>query len=169
MPRKQSPIRKVRVATILSVGALATLDVNVGAISLTATDPLQIISAHLTWKMTDVPVPADDGQEFGLSHGDYTAAEVEECLEALSSIDLGNKIAQEQANRLVRSIGTMENTSAGTDGGMNFASGRQVKTKLNWRLSSGHEINLWIRNGSDTVWTTGANISVQGVLWVRDL
>ncbi len=168
--RRKRPfnLRRVRVANGFAVGALAALDVASAAITASTTDPLRIVSAQLTYKLTDQGAQIDDGQEFGLSHSDYTSAEIEECLEQSGSIDLGSKIAQEQANRLVRSIGTMiGNPVAG--GQLHFNDGRPMKTKLNWRLSSGDTLNLWIRNASDTVWTTGANLVVQGDLWVRDV
>ncbi len=166
--RRAFNLRRVRVATGFAIGALAAVDVISGAITASTTDPLRVMSVDLTYNWSDVGAAIDDGMEFGLSHSDYTSAEIEECLEQSGSIDLGSKIAQEQANRLVRSVGVMSgNITAG--GGLTFNEGRRKKVKLNWRLSSGDTLNLWARNGSGAVWTTGSAIVVQGDLWVKDV
>ncbi len=165
--RRSFNLREVRVATSLSIGALAAGDVIVGAITAAATDPIRIVSSKLTWAVTDIAAATDDGQEVGYCHSDYSSAEVEECLEQSGSIDLGSKIAQEQANRLVRTVGRMPGIAA-LNASLTLEEGSPIKTKLNWRLSSGDTLNLWIRNSSNAVWTTGSGITVQGSLWVKD-
>ncbi len=166
--RRSFNLRRVRVATTVGLGALLASDVITGVITNTSTDPYRIVTADLTFSLVNVGNAADDGQEFGLSHSDYTAAEVEECLEAGGSIDLGNKIAQEQANRLVRTIGVMTGDPV-AGAGMDFNDGKPKKTKLNWRMSTGKQLALWIRNGSSVNYTTGAGLRVQGNLWIKDV
>ncbi len=160
-------LRRVRIASSPAIGALATEDLTVVAISSAVTDPLRVISFNATYMWVDSNAEIDGGLEFGLAHSDYDAAEIEECLEVAASMDLGDKIAQEQANRLVRRIGVIRGArvSAGEDV---FNDGRPVKTKLNWMLSSGDTLNVWIRNGSGVVWTTGSSLAVLGDLWVKD-
>ncbi len=165
--RRSFNLRRVRVASGVAIGALAALDVTNGPITSAGTDPYRIISVDLSYNIVDLGNQIDDGQEFGLAHSDYTAAEIEECLESAGSIDLGNKVAQEQANRLVRIVGMMPGLGA-TAGGLTFNEGRPQKTKLNWKMSTGDTLNIWIRNGSGVVWTTGAAIVVQGNMWVKD-
>lgn len=162
-------LRRVRVSATVATGALAAADVIVAAVTAAVTDPLRIMSVNLTYNWAAIAALADDGLEFGLSHSDYSAAEVEECLEQSGSIDLGSKIAQEQANRLVRSIGLISGSVTTINGGLMFNDGRQLKTKLNWRMSSGDTLNLWIRNGSGVIWTTGGAVVCQGDMWVKDV
>ncbi len=165
--RRSFNLRRVRVASGFAVGALAALDLIAGAIIPVATDPYRLMSTDLTYKITDLGSASDDGQEFGLAHSDYSDAEIEECLESQASIDLGDKVAQEQANRLVRSIGTF--TGDGLSGGdKNVNDGLPIKTKLNWHMSTGDALRLWIRNGSGVIWTTGSAIVAQGKIWVKD-
>ncbi len=167
--RKRSfNLRRVRVAQGVAPGALASQDVLVGAITAATTDPIRIISADLTWNWSDIGAAIDDGASVGYSHSDYSAAEVEECLEQSGSIDLGSKIAQEQANRLVRTVGVFSGGIASASG-LNLNDGKPIKTKLNWRLSSGDTLNIWIWNGSGVVWTTGSAVVVQGSLWIKDV
>ncbi len=167
--RRSFNLRKVRVASSLAVGALATLDVISADLTAAVTDPLRVVSVDCSYNIADLAAFIDDGQEFGLAHSDYTDAEIEECIEAFNSIDLGNKIAQEQANRLVRTVGFFQAGGVSTDSSLSFNNGRPMKTKLNWRLSIGDSIRIWIRNGSDTVYTTGSNLLVVGNAWVKDV
>ncbi len=165
--RRPFNLRRVRVAALLAIGALATRDVATGNITNAAVDPYRLMSVDLQYKIGDVKAVADDNFEIGLAHSDYTAAEVEECLEAQAAIDLGDKIAQEQSNRLVRYIGTLTGQTV-VNAGYQFNDGKPVHTKLNWKMSTGDILNVWIRNGSDTVWTDGANIGVMGNMWIKD-
>ncbi len=166
--RRRFNLRKVRVAASPPVGALATEDVITTAIVNAIADKLRLISFDATYTWVDIAAATDGGLEFGLAHSDYSAAEIEECLEAVGSIDLGDKVAQEQANRLVRVIGSFSSVSAATGQEAQFNDGRRVKTKLNWLLSAGDTLNLWMRNGSGVVYTTGSSIAAIGDLWVKD-
>ncbi len=139
-------------------------------ITATATDPYRLLSVKLSYTWEDIAASVDDGLEFGLAHSDYTAAEIEECLESQNSIDLGDKVAQEQANRLVRTVGRISGQTVSTPdaGGVQFNQGRPLKTKLNWKMSTGDTLALWIRNGSGTVWTIGGSVQAIGDFWVVD-
>ncbi len=164
--KRRFNLRRVRLIGTVAVGALASLDVGSGAITLAVADKLRLISINAAWGWSDVGASTDDDLEFGVAHSDYTAAEIEECLEATAAIDLGDKVAQERTNRLVRSIGILMNQSS--TGAGSFADGRRVKTKLNWLLSEGDTLVVWFRNGSGAVYTTGSTITCQGDLWVKD-
>lgn len=109
----------------------------------------------------------DGGLEFGLAHSDYSPAEIEECLEANASMDLGNKIAQEQANRLVRAIGTITGNQAVAGGEAAFNDGRRMKTKLNWTIAIGDFLVLWVKNSSGIIYSSGSSVSVLGECWVK--
>ncbi len=164
-PKRKYNLRKVRIAASITVGALAAFDVTVGLVTNVTVDPRRIVSAKLSYSLVDLGAEIDDGQEIGLAHSDYSAAQIEECLEAQSSFDLGNKQSQEKAGRLVRSLGFLSGRAI-ADQSIALNGGRPVKTKLNWKLSTGDSLNLWIRNGSGTIYTTGAAIAVIGDIWV---
>ncbi len=165
--RRRFSLRRVRIAAFVTVGALASLDVTSGSITNAVSDPIRVITADLSISIADLGATIDDGQEIGLSHSDYSAAEIEECLEAAGAIDRGDKIANERANRLVRSLGQVtETASAGA--GLDWNGGQPKKIRLNWLLNTGDSITLWIRNGSGVVWTTGATVVVIGSIWVKD-
>ncbi len=166
---RRSFLRRVRVNAVLSVGALAALDVISGAITSAAADKLRFISLIGSWSWSDIGAVIDDSMSFGVAHSDYTAQEIEECLEATGSIDLGDKLAMEKSNRLVREIGIFSNaTNVAAVGGSSFNDGKPVKTRLNWLMSAGDTLQVWVRNASATVYTTGSEIVFSGNLWVKD-
>ncbi len=167
--RRRFNLRQVRVATSPAIGALASEDVTAVALTDVTVDPLQAISFNATYSWVDLSAAGDGALEFGLAHGDYTAAEIEECLEAAGGINQSDKTEMERANRLVRRIGVISTAVAGAGEEKEWNNGRQVKTKLNWRLGTGIALNIWFRNGSGTVYVTGSSMAVLGTLWVKDL
>ncbi len=165
--RRSFNLRRVSIAASPTIGALVAEDVVSNAMTDAGTDPYRVTSIKASFAWADKAL-VDDAMEFGYAHSDYTDPEVEEALEATASIDRGNKVAQEQANRLVRRIGTIGGASVTAAGGVGFNDGRPVKTKLNWKMSTGDTINLWIRNGSANDWTTGSSLTVIGEMWIAD-
>ncbi len=167
--RRRFNLRMVRINNRVAMGALDTLTVTSGSITTAANDTYRLMSVKASYSWTDIAAVADDGFTFGLAHSDYTSAEIEECLESQSSIDLGNKVAQEQANRLVREIGTIRSTPGATIAGSAiFGNGRLVKTRLNWAMNTGDTLNVWVHNASNVIWTTGSNLNVAGAMWIKD-
>ncbi len=161
-------LRRVRLATTSALGALGAGAVVANNIVNAAADTYRLISVDCSYSWSGKQ-EVDDAATFGLAHGDYTAAEIEESLEAITAIDLGDKVAQEQANRLVREIGTFAGSTAGVaNAGAIFNDGRRMKVRLNWAMSIGQQVTLWIRNSSGVVYTTGSVITMNGDLWIKD-
>ncbi len=168
--RSNRGVRRARVAAKVNPGALAPGDVIKNVIITPAADTYRLLSVKLSYAWTDIQAVIDDGLEFGFAMSDYSSAEVEECLEAQSSIDLGDLIAREQAARFVRSVGRIGGLQFGqvAGGGVQFNGGRPLKTKLNWKMSIAQTLHLWIRNSSGIVWSTGSGLTVIGDCWVVD-
>ncbi len=164
--RRRYNLRRVSNSTLVALTALAAGDVETLAWSGVTTGTLRVVSIICTWSATFAAV-ADGSMQFGVAHSDYTAAEVEECLEANGSMDPGDKIANEQSKRLVRRIGTFQSSEV-IQGEVTFNDGRPMKTRLNWLLSPGDRINVWVRNGSGNIWTVAGSIQSTGDLWVKD-
>ncbi len=160
--------RLIKITTSSAVGALASLDVVTNAITAVSANKYRALSFNCSYSWSNKSI-IDDGAAFGLAHSDYNAAEIEECLEANTAIDQGNKTEQEKANRLVREIGTFGSGGMATDGGgVMFNNGEKVRTRLNWLMGIGDTVTLWIRNSSGTVYTTGSNITMNGDLHLVD-
>ncbi len=167
--RRKFNLRRVRIASASAAGALAAGDVVSNQVTDATSNTVRFMSVNASYAWSDLGGGADDACTFGLAHSDYTAAEVEECLEAGASMDIGNKVAREQANRLVRQIGTITGSSGGVgSSGFSFNEGNPVKTRLNWLMSIGDRLHVWIRNSSGVVWTTGSSVTINGDLWVKD-
>lgn len=163
--RRKFNLRKVRVASAVAIGALAAFDVVGGDLMGASTNGYRVTSIKAAWNISDLGAAIDDGQEFGIAHGDYSDTEIEEALEAAAAIDIGDQVEQEKANRKVRSLGFFTGAQV-ADGSLSYNEGRPVKTKLNWYIGIGDTIKMWVRNGSDTVYTTGATLDVIGEMWV---
>ncbi len=164
--RRPFNLRRVRVSGSTAVTALAAFDVITGEFVPVSDTPYRCMSIDITWQLTNLGATSDDGFEFGVAHSDYSAAEVEQALEAVQSVDTGNKQALEQADRLVRTIGTFQG-AAGSGAGLSFNNGNPKKVKLNWYIGNGEGINTWVRNGSPTDYTIGANVSRLGNMWIK--
>ncbi len=83
---------------------------------------------------------------FGVAHGAYTDAQIEEVIENAGSWSPGDLISQEIAKRKVRVIGTFTPEEAAAVVDIEFNDGKPVKTKLNWVLQSDARIRMWVYN-----------------------
>ncbi len=160
--RVQQRIRKVPISITVVIGALATKDV-IAAAGFVASDAeylLMNVDCTYSW---DSATAGDGPINVGIADGDYTDAEIEQCLEASASISLGNRIAQEQGNRLVRSAGTMTETRP------NLRDGAPVKLKLNWKTAIGQIPKFYVYNITGANLVTGSALLVQGHAWIKFL
>ncbi len=144
---------KGQVNETLQLGTLAadaliidTFDETVSATSL-------ISSIVATWAL-DGMVAGQGPILFGVSHSDYTAAQVEAVLENTGAWSQGSKVEQEIANRLVRIIGTFVGKQGTGTNDIQFNDGVPVKTKLNWKFQVGQTLEMWAYNISQAALTT---------------
>ncbi len=148
--------------TELALATLADNDVITGALFAVSTNSFRALSFRGTWTIAGIA----SGQgpiHVGLAHGDYDAAEIEEWFEQTASIDRGNKIANEQASRLCRHVGTF--SAVGSDETLN--DGKPITTKMNWAIREGQTVNVWAHNQAGTTLTTGAIVKPSGWLTGR--
>ncbi len=148
--------RKLPVTANIALGTLGS-EALIGQLNgETFNEERRILSAELTWAIEDL-ASADGPVQVGLAHGDYTDAEIEQCLEAVGAWDEGDKIAQEQAKRLVRIVGMVSEEETVLNDGL------AIKTRLNWRIATSDTLRWWARNRGDAM-TTGAEILISGWL-----
>ncbi len=171
MPKKSSKrrfnLRRVSVQNKVTLGALDTGVLIIGDLTDASVDPYRLMSIKASWSWTDIGGTIDDGFDFGVAHGDYTAVEVEECLEAQGAIDRGDKLALEKSNRLVRRIGSIQSPFAASQSRV-FMDGKPVTTRLNWYMATGDKLKGWVRNSSGVIWTTGSSLSAMGQIYLKD-
>ncbi len=147
-----------------AVGVVATGEVSSTVLSDTVNERTRISSVAAVYGVRDFT--AGEGPiTFGWAHSDYTNAEIEEALEAITSWDLGDKVAREHADRLVRIVGEFDLIQAT---GEKFADGRVVKTKLNWTLEEGDTLKSFVYAKGGAL-QTGGILSIQGHCngWMR--
>ncbi len=149
-----------RMVPWLSNSALTTLaDATViVASSLAASDrSYRCLSMNTLWGWRGATV-GEGPIVVGYCHADYTVTEVKEALEAEGTMVTNNKVAAEQANRLVRIVGQLPFDSE--DGVLN--DGKPIRTRLNWAIPLGGNVNIFSWNRSGATLTTGAVTTATG-------
>jgi len=155
--RRNANFEQVPVSRNGSLATLADGAVDVTLIQASAFGrSSRIHSVDLLWTLRGLT--AGEGPLlFGVAHSDYTAAEIVEAL-AATIVDGSDKIALEQARRLVRRIGIF----SGFDTNETFNDGKSMKTRLNWEIQDGKSLNIWVLNNSGAILTTGSAVQVNG-------
>ncbi len=156
-------LRPVRFANSITLGTLANITVLTAGSTSTADGAYRMISMQAVWTLKG-GTTGEGPITVGYAHSDYSVTEIKEALEANASINIGNKVSNEQANRLVRIVGTFGGGL--TDEQLN--EGRPVKTRLNWFIPIGMQVNLFAYNDSGATLTTGSIVDVTGKCWVKD-
>ncbi len=161
---------KGNVNEVLALGTLATLTGVIAVFDETVIQRTLCSSLVGIWSVSDWTPAAGVGPIMvGVSHSDYSLVEIEQFIETSSSWDPGNKIAQEQANRLIRKVGVLQHVvSASTPVVLN--DGKPIKTKLNWILNEGDTLTLFAYNlGTSSFATTDPQVRLDGHvnLWAR--
>ncbi len=147
---------------LLTLGSDTVLTV---ALHSAADGAFRCLSVVLTWILNNMSA-ADGPITVGIAHSDYSVTEIKQAIESAGAISQGSKIAQEQANRLVRTVGTI----SGAGGAANSLNdGMPVKTRLNWRINIGDTLVLWAYNENDGALTTGAVVHASGPMHIIDV
>ncbi len=159
--KRRFSLRPVRITPELALGTLASDTAITAALTGNSTVPYRVISIESTWNMIG-GTGVDGPVTLGYAHSDYTVTEIKEALEAGASIDPGNKIANEQSNRLIRIVGSV-------DAAQNrLNDGRPIKTRLNWAISIGQAVNMFAFNEEAAALSTGAVVHLAGKMWIKD-
>ncbi len=154
--------KKVQIDGSLALATLANNDVLSGNIVAVATEEFRWLSLKGIWSIRGQT--AGDGPiVFGVAHSDYTDAEIEECLEQGSGLTKGDKIAQEQENRLVRRIGVFNGAVADES----VFDGREKTVRLNWAMATGQTLKIFAFNKSGAGLQTGSVIIFSGTAIIR--
>ncbi len=160
--RKRTKLIKGRVNEALAMGTLATNSLVKGDFDETVDEEAFALSIEATWSLTGLT--AGEGPiVFGVSHSDYTAAEIEAVIENTGSWSRGDLVAQEIARRKIRVIGEFDGLS--TEERIN--DGVPIKTKLMWNLVTGATLTQWAYNKSGGTLATGGVILAEGHVWLR--
>ncbi len=159
--RRRFNLREVRASPVIALTTLDAAIVLVTNVTGSADGAYRAVSMKMAWNL--IGLTALDGPIIvGYAHSDYSVTEIKECIEIATSISVGNKVAQEKANRLVRVVGTLERASSD-----DLNDGKPVTTKLNWLIPIGKSVNIFAYNDGQQL-TTGAVAKCTGSMWVKD-
>ncbi len=159
-------LRRVRVIPQIPLSTLANVTVLTGAVTGSADGAYRAISISGTWSYklvgtTEGPVVV------GYAHSDYSVAEIKEALEIQNSINVGDKVAQEKAKRLVRIVGVFSESLI-SGGSATLNDGKPIKTRLNWFIPIGKAVNIFAYNDAGLALEGSSVIDMNGDLWVKD-
>ncbi len=161
--RRSRRFAAVRVNETLLVGSLASLDL-ISSTMITMGNEAYLISADLTWSWNGITSGAEGPLYVGLAHGDYSATEIEEWIEAVTSADPNDKIAQERSRRLCRAAGVIAATAA-LAGVMD--DGRVVRTKMKFKVQDAGTLQAWAYNLGAGGITTGSALQIFGQVYLN--
>ncbi len=145
-----------------ALGTLANAALISGELVPVADEEYRAISLKMVWAIKGVT--AGEGPiVVGVADGDYTAAEIEEWLEATSAMARGDRLAREKADRRCRRVGVFGNEGVAES----LNDGKAITTRLNWHVVEGKTIQVWGYNQSGAQLTTGANLIQNGTVRLR--
>lgn len=168
-PRRQRSsdnYRAVRFSNSLAAGALASVDLTSGQLLPTADAAYRLLRLDMVASWLDIADEIDGLMMFGVAHGDYSTTEMEEAIEATSSINQGDMIAKEQASRQVRICGVIKGSPEIIGQDDVFDEGKKHRHKLNWRIPIGKALDMFVFNQSGTIWSTGSSLILTGIAHV---
>ncbi len=154
-------LRRVRLTAEETLGTLASDTALTQTLTGTSANAYRAISVIASWGVVGL-TDGDGPIHVGLAHSDYSVTEIKECIESQASIDQGDKVANERADRLVRTLGQC------SFGQPQLNDGKPMKTRLNWLIGIGDSVNMFSWNEGTGSLTTGAFTSVSGDMWVKD-
>ncbi len=148
----------------LSLGTLAAatlVSIEIGSVDR----PTRIGSFKALWSMSGYTVIDNAGPIMvGLAHGDYSDTEIAEWVQQTeaTSWDSADLVAKEISSRRIRRVGVFGQVGQSL-GAQVLNEGRQITTKLNWKMVTGQGISIWAFNiGSAAVGTTVPIVAVDG-------
>ncbi len=144
-------------------GAVVAANVHTGEF----TEDFFAISADLQVQVRDLASGQGTPSSWGIAHGDYTVAEIQEHL-GVSLLGPANKIEQERSRRLVRNVNSFESDPTEVD--QIRSTDGEKRVKIRFMIEDGNHLNIWFKNRTGVAFTTGATLEWSGTLygrWVR--
>lgn len=162
MSKKRNNFRVGNIAEDITVGNLVA-----GAMAETATaaatETCYALSADLLISVSGM-TPGDGPLDIGLFHGDYSTAEVAECLDAVTdAFQEGDLVTKEKAKRRVRRIGQLSGGLA--DEVLN--DGKPIRVRIKFAVDAGQDLGFYARNADSAQRTTGAVVHIKGKIYYR--
>ncbi len=155
---KRRKFRRYIKGQIDQVQALTTLAAQTGvkqSVADTVDDTTWCSSVELTWELSGTTAVTGAGPiAVGISHGDYTLAEIEEWIENASSWKAADLRQQEVGRRKIRRVGVFSEDGADSTTSYVLNDGKPIRTKCGWYLSEDQTIALWYYNQGSLAYAT---------------
>jgi len=168
MARKRGKGRKYRrymkgqISHSMAVGALATQDVKTSSNSEVLTESAWLSSVKAIWAMQGGAFGADEGPVLvGISHSDYTAAEIEEWIENAASWDQNDEVGKEVARRKIRRVGIFHGLGVTTEAEV-MNDSKPIHTKCGWLMGTGQTVTMWAYNTGTETLQSGYDVKIEG-------
>ncbi len=155
---------KGQIDNVFGLGTLAGNTVAADLVDDVVTEKAWLSSVKASWSMDNFTEATDVGPVMcGISHGDYSATEIEEWIENLSSWEEGDLVAKEISQRKIRRVGVFAWVDSTATGQYALNEGRAITTKCGWMLMTGQTVRIWAYNmGTGALATTAPNLHTQG-------
>lgn len=124
-------------------------------------EDIYVLSIDAVWTLED-HTARDASLTVGFCHDDLATAEVEECLTA-ELTDPDDIIQKERARRPVRMAGKFNGLL--TEETLN--DGKFIRTPMRMSIGNDHDIGVWAQNTSQTIWTSGSRLKIEGRVYGR--
>ncbi len=140
-----------------ALGALASVDLVGITAAIVLQEDFRILKSEIICIISGLTAGEGEGLVFGMANGELSAAEIEECLEAIGPLDRNDRVAHERAMRKVDTLGVLKQPSASsTEGSFENAQGGRIMTSTKrWTYSDPEGYTYWIYNLGPAL-TTGA-------------
>ncbi len=161
--RRRFNLRRVRVSPQIILSTLGSVTAITSNVTGSADGQYRAVTLDCSWAQ-NLLTAGEGPVTVGYAHSDYSVTEIKEAIEIAAGISVGDKIAQEKANRLVRIVGTFESDAQSV-----LNDGRRIKTRLNWLIPIGKSVNIFAYNEFASALATGCVIHLQGDMWVKDV
>ncbi len=153
----------------LSGGTLAGKTLSSAPFPDTVDEETFVSSLVGIYSMSAFTPTADSSAMVGVAHADYSNAEIEEYIENTAGWTRGNLVqTREIGRRFIRQVGIFPSGSAVTET-VTLNDGKPIKTKLNWTMTTGQTLRLWLYNAGTVAFLTAPQIDLRGYanLWSR--
>ncbi len=159
--RRSNKFRAIRVATSVTLGALANNGVVASGLNSGGFDN-EIYAISVDAMISVRNLTAGEGPLLcGYAHSDYTTAEIAEAILAQDGL-FDNLIEQEQGKRHVRDAGFISGIASEEV----LFDGKVKRTKLGFRVGDAQDVQMFVMNRSGATLTTGGIVETVGKLYL---
>ncbi len=171
--RKQSRSKNFVAIPVEGNLTLGTLNdqpvVKTGLTTSNLNEDMFVLSTDLSATLTGLTAGEGIPCTVGISHSDYSVTEIDEATD-VELLGPGSKIEQERARRLVRKVGSVNESPLATQVqipliGRNGS--RVIRTKCKFLVSSGKTLDIWLKNRTGSTITTGTILRFDGYIYGR--